>query len=37
MISFVRYAIALAIDIYNMKLKVSKTGRLVLIIGGIQK
>jgi len=36
-ISFVRYAIALAIDIYSMMLKVSKTGRLVLIVGGIQK
>jgi hypothetical protein len=36
-ISFVRYAIALAIDIYSMRLKVSKTGRLVLMIRGIQK
>jgi len=32
-ISFVRYAIGLT-DIYNMVLKVSKTGRLVLMVGG---
>jgi|GEM_PF-3215187 hypothetical protein len=35
-ISFVRYAMGLT-DIYSVTLKVSKTGRLVLIASGVQK
>ncbi|MBC7321335.1 hypothetical protein H5T89_11905 [bacterium] len=36
-ISFIRYAISLAVDIYSMALMVSKTGRLVLMLEGIKK
>ncbi|MBC7319312.1 hypothetical protein H5T89_01590 [bacterium] len=36
-ISFIRYAISLAVDIYSMTLMVSKTGRLVLMLEGIKK
>jgi len=36
-ISFVRFGFLIVEDIYSMMLKVSKTGRLVLMIRGIQK